>query len=81
MARRYHFHLTDGREAIFDTDGERVNDTNGVWSHAERKAQDAMASCRGSLDWSDWIVDVHDAAGRRVMLLDFAEVREERMAA
>jgi hypothetical protein len=33
-----------------------------------------MERVGAGLDWSDWIVDVHDAQGRRVLLLAFREV-------
>lgn len=32
-----------------------------------------MGRCAGRLDWSAWLVDVHDAAGRRVLILMFEE--------
>ena len=40
-----------------------------------------MESCGGPLDWSEWIVDIHDGKGRRAGMLTFTDVRDERQAA
>ena len=85
-ARRY-FHCTNGRELAIDREGVAMRSEDRIRSHAARVVQDAMASCGSSFDWSGWMVDVHDANGRRVLQLDFAEALafkepgEERMAA
>ncbi|AWN40501.1 DUF6894 family protein [Methylobacterium durans] len=76
MARgRYHFHCTDGREALFDLDGVVLRNDLRIWEHAVGVALDAMASCGGRFDWSGWIVDVHDGRGRRVLILAFADIQ------
>lgn len=78
---RYRFHLTNGRDALFDRDGTLMRSEARVWSHAVAVAQDAMESCGSRYDWSGWIVDVHDGRGRRVMLLSFSDVPEVAIAA
>lgn len=78
---RYRFHCTDGQHAVFDRAGRWVRNRDLIWSHAERVARDVMRNWGGHLDWSDWIVDVHDSGGRHVGTLDFTDVREERQAA
>ena len=88
MSRAWrYFHCTNGRELAIDREGVAMRSEDRVRSHAAKVVQDAVASCDGSFDWSGWMVDVHDANGRRVMLLDFAEIialvepSDERMAA
>ncbi|WP_447666832.1 DUF6894 family protein [Methylobacterium sp. A54F] len=81
MPGPYRFHCTDGVHAILDRTGRRLRGDAQVYAEAERAARGVMASCGGRLDWAGWIVDVHDAAGRRVLTLDFAAVRPERQAA
>ncbi|GJD97841.1 DUF6894 family protein [Methylobacterium iners] len=78
---RYRFHLTNGREALIDREGTLLRSEARIWSHAVAVAQDAMGSCGGRFDWSDWLVDVHDATGRRVLILAFADVGDLAMAA
>ncbi|MGU3539947.1 DUF6894 family protein [Methylobacterium sp. A54F] len=80
-AERYRFHCTDGRDAVFDRIGKRLKNAEMAYAQAESMAREMMAGCGGRLDWSGWIVDVHDAAGRRVLTLDFRDVRSERQAA
>ena len=80
-AECYRFHCTDGQHAMFDRFGRRIADPLLIWAHAARVAREMMAGCGGHLDWSCWIVDVHDSKGRHVGTLDFTEVREERQAA
>ena len=80
-AERYRFHCTDGHHAVFDRSGRVVRNSLLVWEHAERVACEVMGRCAGRLDWSEWIVDVHDAKGRRVGTLAFSAIREMRRAA
>ena len=80
-AARYHFHCTDGQDAVFDRTGRWVRNPELVWSHAERTAREIMAGCKWRLNWSKWIVDIHDGSGRHVGTLNFTDVREQRQAA
>ena len=80
-AGHYRFHCTDGQHAVLDRAGKRLKDDGQVYAYAERTALEVMASCGGRLDWSDWIVDVHDAKGQRVLILAFSDVRLSRKAA
>ena len=80
-AGHYRFHCTDGQHAVLDRAGRRLKDEEQVYPYAERTALEMMASCGGRLDWSDWIVDVHDGEGRRVLILAFSDVRTSRKAA
>ncbi|KQP30026.1 hypothetical protein ASF49_15325 [Methylobacterium sp. Leaf104] len=71
---RYRFHCTDGHVAIIDPKGLALADPTQVRFHAVEVALHAMERVGAGLDWSDWIVDVHDAQGRRVLLLAFREI-------
>jgi hypothetical protein len=71
---RYRFHCTDGHVAIIDPTGLALADRAQVRFHAAEVALHAMERVGAGLDWSDWIVDVHDAQGRRVLLLAFREL-------
>jgi hypothetical protein len=44
-----------------------------AWKRCGLRAGSWAAALAGRLDWSAWIVDVHDAAGRRVLILMFEE--------
>lgn len=80
-AGRYRFHCTDGEHAVLDHAGRYLRGRDSLHGEAARAAQAVMARCAGRLDWSAWIVDVHDAAGRRVFTLDFLEAGPARRAA
>ncbi|GEP04261.1 DUF6894 family protein [Methylobacterium oxalidis] len=75
-ARAYRFHCTDGHVAIIDAHGVRVPSEAQLWTFAEQAARLAMERVGRGLDWSDWIVDVHDSGGRRVLTLAFRDVRD-----
>lgn len=79
-ARTYRFHCTDGHAVVIDS-GRTVGDESQLWHQAEQAARHVMERYGRALDWTDWIVDVHDAAGRRVMMLAFRDVRELDLAA
>ena len=66
---------------MFDRTGKQLKHEEQVYAYAERMALDVMASCRNYLDWSHWIVDVHDAKGRRVLILAFDDAHRSRKAA
>lgn len=80
-AVRYRFHCTDGREVIVDRRGRFLSNAELIWVHAERVAHELMTSGNGKLDWSNWIVDVHDQKGRHALTLAFADVRQFQEAA
>lgn len=77
----YRFHCTDGHVAIIDTVGVIVSDETHLGRYAEQAAHCAMERVGRLLDWSEWIVDVHDCHGHRVLLLAFRDVRISSMAA
>ncbi|KAB1069227.1 DUF6894 family protein [Methylobacterium planeticum] len=78
---RYRFHCTDGEHVIVDQAGRPLAGPGEVYAAAESTALALMASCGGGLDWSGWLVDVHDVRGRRALLLGFRDVRGARRAA
>ncbi|WP_336487776.1 DUF6894 family protein [Methylobacterium nigriterrae] len=80
-ARTFRFHCTDGQVAIIDTAGVDVPTEAQLGRYAEQAARYAMAYVGRGLDWSEWIVDVHDPNGRRVLMLPFRDVRDTPLAA
>ena len=80
-AGRYRFHCADGEHAVLDQEGRYLRTRDSFYAEASRTAQAIMTRCAGRLDWSTWIVDVHDATGRRVFTLDFYEVGPAQQAA
>ncbi|GEL43374.1 hypothetical protein MEX01_39650 [Methylorubrum extorquens] len=73
--QRYHFHCVGrGADAVFDLTGRRVLRPRALGQQADRVARAVMVVGPGS-DWTDWLADVYDARGRRVLVLAFADVR------
>lgn len=77
VSRRYRFHCTDGRDAVFDLGGRLVGRQRELRGHAEAAARALMRGCAGEVPWSGWTVEVYDAGGRRRIVVPFAEVRFE----
>lgn len=73
-SQKYRFHCADGHTAIIDEKGVKLPNAGLLWRHAERAAWQVMELTGRNLDWSDWVVDVHDGAGRHVMTLGFTDV-------
>jgi len=68
MARHY-FHLTNGEDLIVDREGARTRSRADVWLRARKVSDALIANTPGHQAWSDWIVCVHDAAGRQVSVI------------
>lgn len=67
MARHY-FHLTNGEALVVDREGTRTRSRADVWLGA-RKVSNALMASADYRGWSDWLVCVHDAAGRQVTVV------------
>ncbi|WP_407069925.1 DUF6894 family protein [Methylorubrum extorquens] len=76
--QRYHFHCVgrDG-DAVFDLAGRWVPRLRALGPQADRVARTLMSGALDT-DWSDWLVDVHDARGRRVLVRAFTDARPAR---
>lgn len=74
VARRYRFHCTDGRDAVFDLSGRLVQRERDLRSYAEHAARALMRGGGTHVAWASWAVDVYDPLGRRRMTLPFADV-------
>lgn len=72
-AGTYRFHCTDGTHAVLDLSGRYLRARDNLRAEATRAARAIMRRVAGRLDWSAWIVDVHDAGGYRVLTLAFEE--------
>ena len=77
----YRFHCTDGLHAVLDHGGRYLRARDDLRTEAMKAARAIMTRCAGRLDWSRWIVDVHDASGRRVLTLAFDEAGTALQAA
>ncbi|WP_158020961.1 DUF6894 family protein [Methylorubrum extorquens] len=73
---RCHFHCTDGFDVVFDLQGRTVTEEE-VRPACASVAADLMQGCAAPVDWSAWIVDVHDAYGQHVMTFGFDEIANE----
>ncbi|MBB5764193.1 hypothetical protein ABEV34_14020 [Methylorubrum rhodesianum] len=73
---RCHVHCTDGLDVVFDLKGRAVSDED-LRPVCATVAFELMQSCAAPLDWSAWIVDVHDAYGQHVMTMGFDEIANE----
>ncbi|MBB2963508.1 DUF6894 family protein [Methylobacterium sp. R2-1] len=73
---RCHFHCTDGLDVVFDLQGRAVAEEY-LRPVCVSVAAELMQGCAAPVDWSAWIVDVHDAYGQHVMTFSFAEVANE----
>jgi uncharacterized protein DUF6894 len=80
-AGHYHFHCTDGEDAVLDLSGNDLRTRDDVHAAAARAARAVMEGCGSRLDWSGWIVDVHDSRGRHVLTLAFDDADTVRQAA
>ncbi|KQT53566.1 hypothetical protein ASG52_05470 [Methylobacterium sp. Leaf456] len=73
--QRYHFHCVGGGgDAVFDLTGRWVPRLQALGPQADRVAR-ALMDGAPDTDWSGWLVDVHDARGRRALVRSFADVR------
>ncbi|AWN38564.1 DUF6894 family protein [Methylobacterium radiodurans] len=72
-AGTYRFHCTDGTHAVLDHRGRYLRTRDNLLAEAARAAHAIMDQVAGRLDWSAWIVDVHDASGRHVLTLPFTD--------
>jgi hypothetical protein len=68
MARHY-FHLTNGEDLVIDREGARTRSKADVWLVARKVSNALIASAPDYRGWSDWLVCVHDAAGRQVTVI------------
>ncbi|WHQ68616.1 DUF6894 family protein [Methylorubrum extorquens] len=76
--QRYHFHCVGGGgDVVFDLSGRWVPRLRALGLQADRVAQAIMAGAPDT-DWSDWLVDVHDACGRRVLVRAFEDARSAK---
>ena len=74
MKQGYHrFHCTNGHDLIVDTRGTYVRSASELAAKVCRHVLGVRASMPDGLDWSGWIVDVHDASGRHAAFFAFDE--------
>ena len=66
---RHYFHLTNGEDLVVDREGTRTRSRADVWLGARKVSNALMASAPDYRGFSDWLVCVHDAAGRQVTVV------------
>lgn len=71
MELRYFYHMTDGLNLIVDRRGRRYRSKQQVELEALWYAKQAMQEAPPQVDWSDWLVSVHDQDGYAVAHLPF----------
>ena len=54
----YHFHVFDGRDYAWDSNGVLLPDLAAVVSEAELRARGVMRASTDSYGWRTWMVDV-----------------------
>jgi hypothetical protein len=70
MAAHY-YHCTDGIDLVLDRTGHRTRSSGELHSRACRVAEDLMNAIPPDIDWSRWIVSVHDEQGTLVDTVPF----------
>ena len=71
MKQGWHrFHCTDGRCIVADLRGTYVRSAGELVAKARRHLAGVRAAMPDGLNWSAWVVDVHDARGRHVAFVE-----------
>ena len=65
---RYKFHFTDGKSIVSDDRGMNLQNDQAAIGEAYHIARDLRDSPPDE-DWSSWVIEVTDEAGRRVIAL------------
>jgi len=73
MGRRYFYHLTDGVCLIIDKKGRWTRSNGHVEELAYSAASKLMQAAPAPLEWSDWLVSVHDQHGSMVAVVPFPQ--------
>jgi hypothetical protein len=71
MSRRYFYHLTDGTCLVLDKKGHWTRSRSMVEPFAASAAGKLMSGMPGPVDWSDWLVSVHDQDGCLIAVVPF----------
>lgn len=72
MKRGLHYlHCTGDRRILPDLRGTYVRSADDMAAKVQRRLQGLRAALPADIDWSAWMVDVHDAQGRHVVYVDF----------
>jgi len=66
----HYFHCTDGTDLIIDRRGQRTRSKREVHLRAFSLAAEVMRAAP-EVDWSQWIVSVHDRRGGMVATIPF----------
>jgi hypothetical protein len=74
----HYFHCTDGLDFVLDRVGQNTRSQQDVHLRACLVANRMMRSVGDDVDWSNWVVSVHNRRGMMVEVVPFpAEERRE----
>lgn len=71
MARRYFYHMTDGTSLIIDRNGRRFSSRLRAMAEAIGYAERTMQEASPGVDWSGWLISIHDDNGMAVANVPF----------
>jgi hypothetical protein len=67
----HYFHCSDGVDLVLDRTGRNTRSKRDLHFRACQVAEDIMAAIPPGLDWSNWVVSVHDRRGALVKVVPF----------
>jgi hypothetical protein len=71
---RFHFHLFDGRDYVWDADGVLLPDLTAVVAEAEARARLIMSTRTDIHGWTTWMIDVRGNDDITLFHYPFAEI-------
>jgi hypothetical protein len=76
----HYFHCTDGVDLVLDRTGQDIRTKREIHRRACAAAGRLMSAVPPGLDWSNWIVSVHDWHGSQIETVPFPEAAPRRAA-
>jgi len=73
---RYKFHFTDGESIVSDDGGMNLQDDQAAIGEAYHIALD-LRDAPPDEDWSNWVIEVMDEAGRCVIALRPSDIEPD----
>ena len=74
---RHHLHCTDEWALVAALRGVFVRNPDDLARKAQARIRGIKAAMPAGLDWSAWMMDVHDATGRHVAYVEFESGLED----
>lgn len=67
----HHLHCVGDGGIVPDLRGVHLRSANELAAKAQRRIRGIVAAMPDGIDWSGWMIDVHDAGGRHVAYVAF----------